>query len=345
MREYEAAAAEWFGLDEDTRGAVHWAARRGMAYPDPEVAACAVRYVRAELRRGLPGHRRGIIISALVLAAAPLAASAVMETLPSSGPAVVFVLACMAAVLVSGLTLVALLCHRLRARLWHMSLTRVEYANRPAAADPADTGAVPGDAGAGPVVRPAPQPDPVTEVRIDRPKVLRATARAFTSCAVVVAAVVALLSAHYPDAVVATLAGVIVGLLCLLELVLLIQASYHVRHLCLAFSRRPVITLDAAGIAARGIDHSVTWDQVTGIRIKTLRTPFRPTRTTRVLALTVRDPVADIRRLSGRSRRHALRALKYYGGPFAVRDKWLDRSGEEIAAAIERRVPVPITRW
>jgi hypothetical protein len=361
MQGDEAAVAEWLRLDEDTRRAVRWAAWRGMAYPDPEVGAVAVRYVRAELRRGLPGYRRELTVTLLLTGLTVAAATAVVAAGSGDGTDIVLVLACLFTLLVEACALVALLSLRLRSHVRHLALVRMEFANQAATAEQAPVSTRPADGDARTVPEPASAPEsaaepesapagtarrsPAMEVRFGRRKLVWAASRAFASCVLAITAAVSLALPRYSDHVVAALLHTVIGLLCLLELILTIQAAYLARWLRWALSRRPVVTVDATGITAEILDMALTWDEVTGVRLKTLRTPFRPTETSSVLALTVRDPAAKVGQVKGRPRRLAIRALKYHGGPFAISDRWLDHRADEIASTIERWAPVPVTRW
>jgi len=318
-------------------------ARDYKPHPDPAVSAIALRYARwyldARTRRG----RRQYL--AIGLAIAVIVAAAVVLGWFSGGPAAGRPsagekdLVWLAATLVAAAILITSAARKTRL----MRVYRLELANKPmvdaavwaSAGDAARSTTRPSTTGATPAT------GQELNVRYDRRRVMRRSARLllivfFTSAAIAGEG----LSDSFAAPIFFVVCGFLVGLMALM---IVPQVMMLVRWV---LPGRPLLVLDSGGVHLPSISCDLPWDLLTEVRLTPMRYGRRGDQEALVVAFVPQDPSAVLAAIPGGGRRRDRleRSVRVYGTPLSVRDKVIDHSGEQIAAAATSFAAVPVRR-
>ena len=314
---------EWRGLDPETRRAVKRNARQLRPHPDPRVAAVAEGHARNALGRA---RRRTRWMVAIIAGLAAGVGASIGFWSPGVSTGVVMVV-----------TMVAVMAIILVPILRVSLLAKMEMANKMALA-PAG----------------APAPAPASQESIPEPGEQAPAGQD--------------LAVRYNRGRVVRQLGLLFGLGCLFLAYGLLTPTTDTteRWLLVFFSallialavigavrvlrwglRRPILTLDAAGVHMPRYRYTLPWPELAEVRLIPMQASRRARRQpTTIIAFVPADPQAALRalRANGAGRRFG-KSCQLYGTPLTLADRLMDQPASQIAAAASAFAPVPVSRY
>lgn len=337
--------AAWNALDWAVRRKVRFLARSLRPHPDPAVAAVAARYATHRLSQPEP-HRLAAEWLPMLLGMTWMLLVAILALVAGRGLPPGGRLAIIGIGVISGLP--GMYVFEQARPPGPRILARVEMASRLAAAPPEPEPAIPAEAAGGGA------DGGTTAIRL-RPDLVRREMTRRTGSAVVTGLGVAGSILLLPRP-----AGPVLAfpLALLLAIFVFNAVSVGVSVIPRAMSRRPVVTLDAAGVTFPGIPAPVAWPEIAEVRVYPMRKvsgqalPRSGDQDGRgdggpakVLAFIPRDPAALTAALPARMVTRTRRVTSLYGSPLAVADRLLDHSAAQIIEAAAGFAPIQVRRY